>query len=376
MGGSSGEAGRGEPSGTLREAAQRLIERHIPEPGPAEYVEGLRRGLDLANRAGITSIIEANASDEILEAYRSLDRAGQLTVRVLTSIQVDPKKGPDQVPGLISRRETFVGQHLKSTTVKIFVDGVIESHTAALLEPYLDRQGDRGRPLLEQADFNRLAVALEQAGFQIHVHAIGDRAVRVALDAFEAARRANGPRDLRHHIAHLELFDPADVPRFNALGVAANFQPLWAYADLYITQLTEPMLGPERSSRLYPIGSVFRTGALIVGGSDWPVSSLNPLEAIQVAVTRRAPEDKAGPPWLPDQCIDLKTALAAYTTNGAFLAHRESEAGSLEPGRVADLIVLDRNLLRISPFEIHEARVLLTLLEGQVVYRDPALAAH
>jgi predicted amidohydrolase YtcJ len=368
--------GTREPSGTLREAAQRLVSRHIPEPGAQEYSDGLRRGLALANRAGITSIIEANASDEILEAYRALDRAGELTVRVLASIHVDPKKGIGQVPELIRKRETFAGPHLKSTAVKIFVDGVIESHTAALLAPYLDRPGDRGRPLLEQAEFDRLAEALEKAGFQIHVHAIGDRAVRMSLDAFAAARQANGDLDLRHHIAHLELIDPADVPRFKGLGITANFQALWAYPDLYITQLTEPILGPERSSRLYPVGSVFRSGAVIVGGSDWSVSSLNPLEAIQVAVTRRSPEDKAGAPWLPGECIDLRTALAAYTVNGAYLCHREAEAGSIETGKAADLVVLDRDLLAISPFDIHNARVLLTLLEGKAVYRDPALAAR
>jgi hypothetical protein len=367
--------GTGEPTGTLREAAQRLVSRHIPEPAAADYVDGLRRGLALANRAGITSIIEASASDEILAAYQTLDRAGELTVRVLASIHVDPAKGTGQVHELVRRRGLFVGPHLKSTAVKIFVDGVIESHTAALLEPYLDRPGDRGRPLLEQGDFDRLAEALEKAGFQIHIHAIGDRAVRMSLDAFAAARQADGPLDLRHHIAHLELIDPADVPRFRALGVVANFQPLWAYPDLYITQLTEPILGPERSRRLYPIGSVLRSGAVVAGGSDWSVSSLNPLEAIQVAVTRRPPDASGGVPWLPDECIDLRAALAAYTVNGAYLSHREAEAGSIETGKTADLVVLDRNLLAISPFDIHNARVLLTILEGKIIYRDPALAA-
>jgi predicted amidohydrolase YtcJ len=369
------ERGTGEPSGTIREAAQRLVSRHIPEPKAAEYVEGLRRGLALANRTGITSIIEADASDEILTAYQTLDRAEKLTVQVFASIHVDPKKGTGQVTELVRKRESFAGPHLRSSAIKIFVDGVIESHTAALLEPYLDRPGDPGRALLEQGEFDRLAEALEKAGFQIHIHAIGDRAVRMSLDAFEAARKANGPLDLRHHIAHLELIDTADIPRFKALGVVANFQPLWAYPDLYITQLTEPILGPERSRRLYPIGSVLRSGAVIAGGSDWPVSSLNPLEAIQVAVTRRSPEDSGGAPWLPDECIDLRAALAAYTVNGAYLSHREAEAGSIETGKSADVVVLDRNLLTISPFEIHNARVLLTLLEGKVVYRDPALAA-
>ncbi len=184
--------------------------------------------------------------------------------------------------------------------------------------------------------------------------------------------KPTAPRGLRHHIAHLELIDPADIPRFKELGVAANFQALWAYPDEYITKLTEPILGPERSGRLYPIGSVLRSGAVIVGGSDWSVSSLNPLEAIQVAVTRRSIEGGEGAAWLPGERIDLRSALAAYTINGAYLSHREAEAGSIEAGKSADLVILDRNLLAVPPSDIHNARVLVTMLEGQVIYRDPA----
>ena len=366
--------GTREPSGTLREAAQRLVSRHIPEPKAEDYVKGLRDGLALANGAGITSIIEARADDSILEAYRTLDRAGELTVRVLASLQVDPPKGVGQVDGLVRKREAFAGRRLRAAAAKIFVDGVIETHTAALLEPYIDRPGDRGQPFLTQEELDRLAGALEKAGFQIHIHAIGDRAIRMSLDAFEAAQKVNGAGDFRHHIAHLELIDPADIPRFKELGVVANFQALWAYPDAYITKLTEPILGPERSGRLYPIGSVLRSGAVVVGGSDWSVSSLNPLEAIQVAVTRRSIEEGEGEPWLPAERIDLRAALAAYTINGAYLSHREAETGLIETGKSADLVVLDRNLLAGSLFDIHNARVLLTMLEGQVVYRDPALA--
>ncbi|MFZ2053089.1 MAG: amidohydrolase family protein [Candidatus Aminicenantales bacterium] len=360
--------GTNEPSGTLREAAMGIVSRLIPEPTAEEYLNGLRAGLALANRFGITSIIEASADDQILDAYAAFDRSGDLSVRVLASIYVDPEKGPAQVDELVQKRERYRGRILKATDAKIFADGVIESHTAALLEPYLDRPGDPGRPILENEEFNRLAVALDKAGFQIHVHAIGDRAVRMALDAFEAASGANGPRDARHHICHLELIDPADIPRFGGLGVVANFQALWAYPDTYITQLTEPILGPERSARLYPIGSVVRSGGIYAGGSDWSVSSLNPLDAIQVAVTRRDPADPPGPAWLPQELIDLPTAVAAYTANGAFLSFEEETRGSLEPGKAADLVVLDRNLFKIPPEEIHSVRVVLTVLEGKVVY--------
>jgi predicted amidohydrolase YtcJ len=361
-------AGTGAPSGTLREAAQRLVSRLIPETTSEEYLSGLRAGLALASRFGITSIIEASADGKLLETYAEFDRRGSLTTRVLASIYVDPEKGTDQIQELILKREKYQGRLLRAGDAKIFVDGVIESHTAALLEPYLDRPGDRGTPIMSAEVLNRLAVALDRAGFQIHIHAIGDRAVRMSLDAFEAALKANGARDARHHIAHLELISPADVPRFRELNVVANFQPLWAYPDLYITRLTEPILGRERSGRLYPIGSVARSGAVIVGGSDWSVSSLNPLEAVQVAVTRRGPDESSGPAWLPDELVDLPTVLAAYTINGAFLSHEEELTGSIEPGKAADLVVLDRNLFEIPASEIHNVKVVLTLLGGKEVY--------
>lgn len=360
--------GTKESSGTLREAAMRLVSKHLPEPSPEDYMDGLRAGLALANRFGLTSIIEASADQKIMEVYAGLDRQSGLTLRVLASLDTDANKGPEQVADLIQMREAYQTGRLRATAAKIFADGVIESHTAALLEPYLDRPGERGEPILEQAAFDALAIALDRAGFQIHIHAIGDRAVRMSLDALEAAGKTNGPRDARHHIAHLELIDPADIPRFKSLGVAANFQPLWAYPDLYITELTEPILGPERSRRLYPIGSITRSGALVVGGSDWSVSSLNPLEAIQVAVTRRALDDAGGAPWLPREAIDLSTALKAYTINGAFLDRQETLTGSIEVGKAADLVVLDRNLFDIPAREIHLARVLLTVLEGKIVY--------
>lgn len=362
----------GEPTGTLRESAAGLVEKHVPRLDPRDYIKGLRAGLELANRFGIASIIEASARDRILDAYAALDRSGELSVRVLASLHVDPGLGTAEVARLARLRETYRGTRLSATAAKIFVDGVMESHTAALLEDYLDRPGDRGRPLVEGRELDALATALDAAGFQIHVHAIGDRAVRMALDALEAARRANGPSGRRHHIAHLQLIDPLDIPRFEALGVTANFQALWAYADPYITELTIPILGPGRSRWLYPIGSVARTGAVVAGGSDWSVSSMNPLEAIQVALTRRGPGDPPGEAWIPEERVDLMTMLRAYTINGAWLSREEKLRGSLEPGKAADFIVLDRDLFSIPPTEIGRTRVLLTLLEGREVFRDPS----
>jgi len=360
----------GAPSGTLRESAAGLIDRLVPELGPEDYIKGLRAGLALANRFGIASIIEASAGPEILDAYAALDRRGELSARVLASLHVDTRRGVSEAGRLTALRRRYAGARLEATAAKIFADGVMEPHTAALLEPYADRPGDRGAPLLEPEAFDALARTLDRAGFQIHVHAIGDRAVRMALDAFEAAGRANGFRDMRHHIAHLELIDPVDIPRFKSLGVTANFQPLWAYADTYITDLTLPILGPRRSRWLYPIGSVARTGAVIAGGSDWSVSTMDPLQAIEVALTRRGPDDPPGPAWIPDERADLTAMLRAYTVNGAWLSRDEGSRGTLEPGKAADLIVLDRDLFTIPASEISRAKVLWTLVDGREVFRD------
>jgi predicted amidohydrolase YtcJ len=362
----------GEPNGALHETAMELMEDRLPEYAMEDYLGGLRRALDMAARFGITSLQEASAGEEILEACAELDRRGELTSRVVVSMTVDPEDWQSQIPTLIKWRNKYRGRRFRADTAKIFVDGVVENYTAAVLEPYVDRPGDLGKPTMSPETLDRMVAALDKEKFQIHVHAIGDRGVRMTLDAFEKARAANESRDSRHHIVHLELIHPDDVPRFKQLGVVANFQPLWAYADEYITVLTEPLLGPERSRRLYPIGSLAKSGASVAFGSDWSVSSMNPLEGIEVAVTRRDPETGPGPAWLPEELVDLPTALAAYTIQGARLGFQEAETGSIEAGKAADLIVLDRNLFEIEPHEISETKVLLTLLEGEEVFRDPA----
>jgi predicted amidohydrolase YtcJ len=214
-----------------------------------------------------------------------------------------------------------------------------------------------------------IVAALDRAQVQIHIHAIGDRGIRMSLDAIERAERANPAWARRPIIAHLELFDPADIPRFKALGVIASFQPLWAYPDAYITTLTVPVLGPERSRWLYPIRSLITSGAVVAAGSDWPVSSMNPLEAIQVAVTRRAPTD-SGAAWIPEETASLTSMIEAYTRNGAYAAGDERTNGTLEVGKAADLVVLDQNLYAIPAGRIHTAKVLLTMVGGKEVYRD------
>jgi len=361
----------GEPTGTLREDASSLVSKHLPKYNQKDYIAGLKRGLEMANRFGITSLQEASADSNLLEAYWELDRKDELTARVVTAMYANPAEGLAQIPRLIERRKKYQGKLLRANAVKIFADGVIEARTAAVLQPYLDH-GDLGKPNWEAEVLKKMVTALDSAKFQVHIHAIGDRGIRMALDAFQAARKKNGGRDSRHHLAHLELIDPNDIPRFRQLGVVANFQPLWVYADLYITELTEPALGPARSRWLYPIASILKTGAVMACGSDWSVSSMNPLDAMQVAVTRRSLEDSTGAVWRPEELVELAPMLAGYTINGAYVNFEEKETGSLEVGKAADLIVLSRNIFEIPKHAIHRAKVLLTLLEGKEIFRDPA----
>jgi hypothetical protein len=276
------------------------------------------------------------------------------------------------------RRTATVGR-LRASTVKLMLDGVLENFTGALLEPYLDATGhptaNRG---LDFIDPGRLALefapALDAAGFQLHFHAIGDRAVRSGLDAVEAVRRVNGPADRRPHIAHIQMVHPADVPRFGALGVGATMQPLWAVWEAQMRHLTVPFLGPERSGWQYPFRSLERAGARLVGGSDWSVSTANVLHEVEVAVNRVAPERRGrDEPFLPDERLDLESALRAFTIGAAWAHGIEHETGTLAPGKLADLVVLDRDLFDRGAGEIGDARVLLTLSEGVAVHADASL---
>lgn len=346
----------GSPSGTLRENAVKLAQAHLPRVSLEERCQALRWGLQRLAGLGVTSFFEANAGPEDLAAYHQLEQAGELTARVVAAQTLG------EVGELVAHRERYTGQLLAPSAVKIFMDGVIEARTAAVLEPYAG-SSEKGTLNLEPAEMKRRVAEFAGAGFQVHVHAIGDRAVRTALDSLAAAPG----QDLRHTIAHLQLIDPADIPRFRQLGVVANVQAYWCMADEYVTRLSDPLLGPERARRQYPLASLWRSGAVMVGGSDWSVSTPNPLEAIEVALTRRQPGSQ-DPAWLPEERLELAPMLAAYTINGAYLCHRQKEAGSLEVGKWADLIVLDHNLFELPPERIHTARVVLTLLGGRRVY--------
>ena len=259
--------------------------------------------------------------------------------------------------------------------VKFVQDGAYGSHTVALLQPYSDEPEKFGHGTLfvEPERLKRLVTRLDAAGFQVHVHAEGDAATRTALDAIDAARKANGPRDNRHTLAHLVLVDPSDQPRFRTLGVVANMSPLWSRGDPWETVFAPRLFGPERSARLYPANTLLAAGARLVYGSDWPVTGVAPLDGLETAVTHRYPggRDPEGQPdtaWIPGERVTLRQALEAYTVNGAWLVHDEHQRGTLEAGKLADLVVLGGDLGKTVPLDIHGLGVDLTMVGGQVVY--------
>lgn len=362
----------GAPSGTLRESAQGLVEAIVPPLTAEDRLEATRQAVALANQFGITSMIDAATSTDEWTAWQGLDAAGGLTARVVLSIPVSSPLTWTPDESLIRTEDRGSGQRLRRDAAKLFVDGVLEGETAALLEPYLGEGGGTGMLILPADELAARVVALDAQGVQAHFHAIGDRAVRVALDAVEQAIEHNGPSDNRHHISHLQLIDPADYPRFAALNVTANFQPLWAYPDGYITDINLPAIGAERVEGMYPIGSLERAGARIAAGSDWSVSSLNPLPAIETALTRQDPSGEVEGTLNANEAVSLDTMLRAYTANGAWLMHQEDQTGVIKPGMAADLVVLEKDLFSIPATEVGEVAVTMTLFEGEIVYRRPS----
>ena len=364
----------GEPSGTLQEGAIGLVERLVPEISVEEWQQAIKLAQAYLHTLGITAIQDAAVVPETLDAYRALAHRGELTVRVEGNLLWTRDKGDEQVADLVDLRSKGTAGRLRIRGAKIFQDGVMENFTAAVLEPYLDGNGgstgSRGLGMHEPDELAHMVILLDSKGFQVHIHTIGDRAVRESLDAFEAARRANGARDSRHHLAHIQLIHPDDVPRFRELGVVANAQPLWATLSGYVQDLTLPFISEETARTMYPFGSLHRAGATIAMGSDWTVSTANPLPQIQVAVNRADPDEGDSEPFLPDERLDLPTALAAFTIGSAFVNRLERETGSIEAGKLADLALLDRDLFAGDTKELGQARVVLTLVEGEPVFND------
>jgi predicted amidohydrolase YtcJ len=367
----------GSPTGTLHEGAMHLVTRLVPDTPDEEYYAGLLAGQRYLHSLGVTGWQDAIIGDyagmaDAGPTYLRAAQRGDLTADVVGALWWDRDAGLDQVASLVERRADYSHGRFRATSVKVMQDGVAENWTAALTSPYLDRCGhptaNTGHSFVDPALLREAVGLLDAAGFQVHLHAIGDRGAREALDAFDQLDHRRGDR--RHHIAHLQLIHPDDVPRFGALGVAANMQALWACLDDQMVDLTLPFLGPERAGWQYPFGALHRSGARLVAGSDWPVSTPDPLQAVHVAVNRWAygEDGPAGSePFLPDQAIDLPTAFAAYTSGSSWVNHRD-DAGLVAPGSVADLVVLDRDPFAGPVDTIGGTRVRSTWVGGTAVY--------
>jgi len=372
----------GGPQGTLHEGAATLVGRHVPAASLEEKVQGLLLAQEHLHARGITAWQDAIVGDYLgnpdpLPAYLAAAQAGKLTARVRGALWWDRHRGGDQFEELLARREEGQAGRFTAGTVKIMQDGVAENFTAGMIEEYLDscgcQGGGRGLSYVPPDVLREQVTRLDAAGFQVHLHAIGDRAVREALDAVQAARTANGPSGGRHHIAHLQVMHPADVPRFAALGVTANIQALWAAHEPQMDELTIPFLGPERAGRQYLFGDLLRSGARLAAGSDWAVSSANPMRAVHVAVNRSLPGavGAEAEPFLPAQGLELAEALAAYTAGSAYVNHLDGDGGTgaIEPGMLADLVVLERDPFTHPPGDLGSTRVLATYVQGDAVYQ-------
>lgn len=381
LGGRIERDAHGDPTGALRDAAAETLLAAIPNPPVAAQAARLERAFSLMSATGLTSVQDAAVGDPEMSLYRYLYDRHRLRMRVRGCFYVtDLNAPPDKVVAAATafRDKWMVDpDFLHADAIKIFADGVIEypTQTAALLSPYLDGVGhpttNVGPSYFQQDNLNRIVAGIEAVGMSVHVHAIGDRAVRQSLDAFASARARGLGSDNRDQIAHLELVDPADFARFKALAVIANFQLQWATLDpSYVEKATLPYLGPERSRYLYPARSLLDAGARIAGGSDWGVSTFNAFEAMEHAVTRSL--GRGAQPLLPEQSVPLAVMVDAYTINAAYALRQEKTTGSLEPGKRADFIVLDRDIFALDPFELHATGVLSTYLDGREVHRDPS----
>jgi predicted amidohydrolase YtcJ len=358
----------GTPAGTLQEGAMALVRRHQPPTTQSEWRAALEAGQRYMLDLGITGWQDAAVESDVEDAYRWAAANGKLQARVVGALWWERDRGAEQIDELLERRNA--ADRFSPTTVKLMLDGVAENFTASMLEPYLDEGGlpseRRGIDFIDPDELGTHVTRLDAAGFQCHFHAIGDRAVRSALDAVATARRANGWNDLRHHVAHIQVIHPDDLARFRRLGVTANAQPLWAQHEEYQRDLTIPHLGEPRWLWQYPFASLIRNGAQLAVGSDWGVSTADPWKILEVAVRRIDPGNREADPFLPDERLDLPTALAAATAGSAWVNHLDRETGTIETGKLADLVVADRD-----PFEaldaIGDTRTVATLIEGEVV---------
>jgi predicted amidohydrolase YtcJ len=357
----------GEPTGALKEGAQSLVRRLLATPTRERKLAALRDGMRLAASLGITSIQNASGGEDEFSLYEELAAQGELTLRVSMALSTGPGMSEEKLRSWAARTATPM---LRTGAIKIMLDGVIESHTAAMLAPYANKPETKGAPAWEKAELDRVVRLADRLGLQILIHAIGDGAVRMALDAYEGAAKANGPRDRRHRIEHIETLQAADMPRFAQLGVIASMQPI--HADPGTIEVWSATIGAERTKRGFAWGSLERAGARLVFASDWPASiSLDPIRGLHNAVNRKTVTGLPPGGWIPEQRVSLGTALQAYTTHAAHAEFRDKEKGVLRPGALADIVVLTQDPFRIQPERIHQTKAALTIAAGRVVFTGP-----
>ena len=379
----------GEPTGFLKDAAQGLVAAVVPPLSLAEKVALTQQALDLARARGITTVQDAWASEAELDVYAALADAGQLKMRVRATLASEIIDDEAEYQRLIDLRARFARHPLiRANAVKLFSDGVIEypTQTAAMIYPYLDGHGNEttnyGERYFEQDILNAYVARLDAEGFTVHTHSIGDYTTHALLDAHQYAREQNGETDNRHQISHLQIVDPGDFPRFAELGVMANMQLFWALPDVYTIDAVQPYLQPERHKLMYPAGSLVRAGAMLVGGSDWPVDVFpwdpmpnTPFASAFMGITRTNPipeEPLYGQVLNADEVVTLDDMLAAYTINAAYATRDEAKLGSIEVGKIADLVVVDQDLESIVPEDLLYTMVQLTVFDGAIVYEAPA----
>ena len=373
----------GEPTGVIKEdAADALIERAIPAASREQKLQAIRAALKEANRVGLVRVHTASGIGTTIgdlqnaDLYDELRRSGELSVRFYLAYHADPPRvTSEQIEEIEAARQKYHDDWIAAGSVKFFLDGVIETHTAAMLAPYSDDPSQSGSLQWDPAAYQQAVTELDKRGLQIFTHAIGDRAIRLALDSYELAQKTNHTADARHRVEHIEDASAVDIPRFGKLGVIASFQPLHAYPDDDTLNVWAKNVGTERVQRAWAWKSVENAGGVLAFGSDWPVVTLNPWPGVQNALTRQTVEGNPPEGFIPQQRISLEDAIRAYTLGAAFAGHREKTEGSLEPGKLADLIIIDRDLFKIEPSEIAKTQVLLTMVGGKTVYQSPEWTA-
>lgn len=364
----------GEATGALHDSAMLLVKDELPAMTMEYRLKRVRAALEMAHGFGVTAVIEPGMDEELIAPVLAIADTGKFDLRAVISVSPinwQPGTFDDSIFAYLEKRKKWQRPNIDTDSVKIYMDGVIESGSGALLEPYEDRSLGLGPRFYPQEKVNEYFTRFDAMGMQIHVHAIGDAGVRMALDGFEAMRDANGMSGNRHHMTHLQLIHKDDIPRFAEFDIGATFQSLWAYPDPAAIELDVPAIGEERTYQMYPIGSMHRTSGRIVGGSDYWVTDMNPLLAIEVAITRQDPYTNDGPVLNADERVDLATMIDAYTINGAYTMSLEDKQGSIEVGKRADFVILDRNLFAIPSSEISDVRVTMTVFDGRTVYQRP-----